>query len=105
MSVCTCLWFQLTQQVFEDSLVLVPDAVEGAPTRASVGERVLADPTPAGVLVEVLAGVSAAVQALYDLTGHRETGLGQTRALCLVLCEGRKTAFCNALLKACAYNA
>lgn len=94
---CTCVWLQLTQQVFKDSLVLVPDAVKGAPARASIREGVLADPAPAGILVEVLAGVGAAVQGLYDLTGHRNTGLGQTQAPRWVWCQGRKTDFCNAL--------
>jgi hypothetical protein len=98
MCVCLCIVYkQLTQQVFEESLVLVPDAVEGAPARASIREGVLAYPAPAGVLVEVMAGVSAAVQGLYDLTGHRNTGLSQTQASRWVWFQGRNAEFYNAL--------
>lgn len=69
-----------TQQVFEQRLVLLPDAVEGGPARAAVGQRVLPDPAAAGELVEVLAGVGAAVHRLHDLTRHRDARLRQAQA-------------------------
>lgn len=71
---------RLTQQVFEQRLVLLPDAVEGGPARTPVRQRVLPDPASAGELVEVLAGVGAAVHGLHHLTGHRHTGLRQAQA-------------------------
>lgn len=66
--------------MFEQRLVLLPDAVEGGPARASVRQWVLPHPASAGKLVEVLAGVGAAVHRLHDLTGHSDTGLRQAQA-------------------------
>lgn len=74
------VFVSFTQQVFEQRLVLLPDAVEGGPARASVRQRVLPHPPAAGELVEVLAGVGAAVHGLHYLTGHSDAGLRQAQA-------------------------
>lgn len=73
MSMCVC-FPALTQQVFENSLVLVPDAVKCAPAGPAIWQGVFADPAPAGVLVKILTRVGGAVQSFHDLTGHGHAG-------------------------------
>ncbi len=47
--VCVCVCFPaLTQQVFEHSLVLVPDAVKCAPAGPAIWQGFLADPSSTG---------------------------------------------------------
>lgn len=70
--------------MFEQRLVLLPDAVEGGPARPSVRQWVFPDPASAGELVEVLAGVCAAVHGLHHLAGHCDAGLRQTKTTAAV---------------------
>lgn len=74
--VCVCVCFPaLTQQVFEHSLVLVPDAVKCAPAGPAIWQGVFADPSSTGVLVKILTWVGRAVQSFHNLTGHGYTCL------------------------------
>lgn len=77
----------LTQQVFEQRLVLLPDAVERGPSGPALRQRVLPHPASTGELVKVLTGVGAAVHRLHHLTRHGDAGLRQAQATPTVCTE------------------
>lgn len=51
---------------FEHNLQLVPEDVKDAVTRAGLGDDVALQPTPAGVLVEVIAGLHRRIHVLQE---------------------------------------
>lgn len=65
----------LTKQVLQYGLVLVPEAVEGVPTRTPIGQRISLNPATTGKLVKVLTGTHPAVQGLQNLSSYSNAGL------------------------------
>lgn len=70
----------LTKQVLQYGLVLVPEAVEGIPSRAPIRQGVPSNPATAGKLVKVITGAHTAVQGLQDLPSYADAGLRETGA-------------------------
>jgi hypothetical protein len=70
-----CL-FELT---FEDNLQLVPQNVKHTVTGAGLWDDMALQPTPAGVLVEVLTRLHRGIHVLQESRGFRETSEEQIK--------------------------
>lgn len=60
----------LTQEVFDDGLVVLPEVAERPPARVAIRHGVGFDPAATGVSEEVLAGVHRGVHGAQDGAGH-----------------------------------